>query len=93
MAEITRRIRIEGLVQGVGCRLFIEREAVRLGLRGYVRNRRDGSVEVLASGDDELIAALVKHIRKGPRAGRVDFVHIDDDDETSGDRFVIASTV
>lgn len=93
MVQVTRRIRIEGRVQGVGCRVFIEREAIRLGITGFVRNRRDGSVEVLARGETASVDALVTHIRKGPRGGRIDFVHIEDDDTATGDRFVVAATV
>jgi acylphosphatase len=50
MPEKTLRLRITGRVQGVGYRLWATRTAARLGLRGWVRNRSDGSVEVLATG-------------------------------------------
>ncbi|HRK18932.1 MAG TPA: acylphosphatase [Hyphomicrobiaceae bacterium] len=93
MVQVTRRIRVEGRVQGVGCRVFIEREAIRLGIKGFVRNRRDGSVEVLAHGETSSVDALVAHIRRGPRGGRIDFVHIEHDDTTTGDDFVVAPTV
>lgn len=93
MTSVTRRLRIEGRVQGVGCRVFIEREATKLGLGGYVRNRRDGSVEVLVSGDAARVDALIAHVKRGPRGGRIDLVHIEDDGETCSDRFVIAATV
>lgn len=60
-------IRLYGIVQGVGMRYFIWREAKRLGLNGYVRNLSDGSVEIVAEGDEELIQTLVSLARKeGP---------------------------
>ena len=62
MAERTVQVRIEGRVQGVGYRAFVEMEADELGLAGWVRNRRDGSVEAVFQGPseavDEMLAAL-----------------------------------
>jgi acylphosphatase len=62
------RLTITGRVQGVGYRIWAERKAVALGLRGWVRYRRDGSVELLASGDNEAIAAMIEACQRGPRA-------------------------
>ena len=70
----TRQIRVSGRVQGVGYRYALRDEARRLGVRGWVRNRTDGSVEALLQGDDEALAALVTWARRGPRAARVDSV-------------------
>jgi acylphosphatase len=65
------QLRIEGTVQGVGYRYALQREAARLGLTGWVRNRRDGSVESLAQGSAEALDALVAWARRGPPAARV----------------------
>jgi acylphosphatase len=77
-----RQLRIRGVVQGVGFRHAMSVEAQRLGLRGWVRNRRDGSVEALAAGSVEQLDALERWARRGPRAARVDSVEataLDDD--------------
>ena len=67
-----RHLRIEGRVQGVGYRDWMVREASRLGLHGWVRNRRDGSVEAVAAGDEASVRALVSACRRGPLLARVD---------------------
>ena len=67
-----RHLRIEGRVQGVGYRDWLVREASRLGLHGWVRNRRDGSVEAVVGGDEASVRALVSACRRGPLLARVD---------------------
>lgn len=67
----TRRLLISGRVQGVGFRYSLQREAQRLGLAGWVRNRSDGSVEALAHGAPDALDALVAWARRGPPAARV----------------------
>jgi acylphosphatase len=75
MAELqTRRYVVTGRVQGVGFRWFVEREAAQLGIAGWVRNREDGSVEVMATGMPEQLGSLRTRLQVGPRAARVDFV-------------------
>jgi acylphosphatase len=69
--EKTVRLRIIGGVQGVGYRIWATRTASAVGLRGWVRNRSDGSVEVLATGSPETVAGFVEACRQGPRAARV----------------------
>ncbi len=69
-----RRYIVRGRVQGVGFRWFVEAEARNLGLAGWVRNNPDGSVEVLAVGSREHLAALRGRLQQGPRASRVDAV-------------------
>src|SRR3954462_4536517 len=66
--------RVRGRVQGVGFRWFVEREAQTLGIVGWVRNRSDGSVEVLAQGSREQLFAFRAKLHEGPRAARVDEV-------------------
>ena len=66
------RIRIYGKVQGVWFRGWMVREADRLGLRGWVRNRLDGSVEALLVGDPVAVRKMVGRCHGGPPAARVD---------------------
>jgi len=61
-------------VQGVGYRVFVEMNADELGLEGWVRNRRDGSVEAVFQGDDDLVAEMLRRCAEGPRAALVDRV-------------------
>ena len=70
-SQETVRLKITGRVQGVGYRLWAMRAAARLGLRGWVRNRLDGSVEALVTGDAEAVAAMIDACREGPRGARV----------------------
>ena len=72
----TRRYLVSGRVQGVGFRWFVEREAAMLGIGGWVRNREDGRVEVMATGTREQLSALHGRLREGPRAARVDEVEV-----------------
>jgi len=72
MMENTRvRLIIEGRVQGVWFRESTRREAERLGVRGWVRNRREGTVEVLAEGPKENVIKLVDWCHHGPPSARV----------------------
>jgi acylphosphatase len=71
-----RRFVIRGLVQGVGFRHAARSEAGRLGLRGWVRNCADGSVEAVALGDDMQLEALERWARRGPPAARVESVDV-----------------
>lgn len=67
-----RHIVARGRVQGVGYRAFVEGEALARGIEGWVRNRRDGTVEALFIGEDALIADMIEACRRGPFAARVD---------------------
>lgn len=64
---LCRRYLIRGRVQGVGYRAFAQREAVRLGLRGWVRNLDDGSVEALAAGAAARLDEFAGALHRGPR--------------------------
>lgn len=68
--------RVRGRVQGVGYRDSCAREAEKLHLSGWVRNRLDGSVEVLLQGPPERLARLVEWLHQGPPAARVDEVSV-----------------
>jgi acylphosphatase len=63
---------VHGRVQGVGYRAFVEHEALRRGLEGWVRNCRDGSVEAVLAGDADAVAAMIEACRRGPHSARVD---------------------
>jgi acylphosphatase len=60
------RLVISGRVQGVGFRAFVERQARKRGARGWVRNRRDGTVEALIIGDEAALRELEAACRRGP---------------------------
>jgi acylphosphatase len=66
-----RRFFVAGRVQGVGYRYFVQELAQELGLRGYVRNLRDGRVEVLAIGSSGTLRLLRQALQKGPMMSRV----------------------
>jgi acylphosphatase len=74
MATRTVQVRIEGRVQGVGYRVFVEVHALELGLEGWVRNRRDGSVEAVFQGPDEAVDEMLQRCQEGPAAAIVDSV-------------------
>jgi len=65
---------IQGRVQGVGFRWFVQREAGELDLHGWVRNTEEGDVEVLAAGDPTDLNELRASLKRGPRGSRVDRV-------------------
>ena len=67
-------VTIRGRVQGVGYRAWVEYEAMACGLEGWVRNRRDGSVEALFAGPGRAVADMVALCRRGPPSARVDAV-------------------
>ncbi len=75
---VGRRYLVRGRVQRVGYRMFVEDTARREGLRGYVRNQHDGSVEILAEGDDESMLRFEQAIRRGPIGARIDEVDTTD---------------
>ena len=76
---MTTHIRIHGLVQGVGFRASLAVEARRRGLAGWVRNRRDGTVEALIAGAAAEVDALVAWARRGPPAASVSRIEVDTD--------------
>lgn len=71
MDEIAVRLIIAGRVQGVGYRAWTVREAGRRNLRGWVRNRQDGSVEALLIGEGTIVEAMIETCHGGPRFARV----------------------
>ena len=69
--DIICHVVVRGRVQGVGYRAFVEDEAQRRGLRGWVRNRRDGSVEAVFSGPRSDVETVIEACRRGPFSARV----------------------
>jgi len=69
--ESRRRVLVVGRVQGVGFRAWTARRATQLGLRGRVRNVRDGSVEIEVTGDRPSVDRLIELVRRGPSSAHV----------------------
>ena len=72
--EVMRHVSIRGRVQGVGYRAWTEYTALERGLQGWVRNRRDGSVEALFVGPSDVVAAMVAICNDGPPGAQVETV-------------------
>ncbi len=91
---LTRRVVVEGYVQGVGYRHFAYRTAVRLGLSGWVRNRSDGTVEALISGAPDKVEAMLAELRRGPLGSDVRTLRLAEADgaDWKAGAFVIAPT-
>jgi acylphosphatase len=94
-----RHVIIRGIVQGVGYRAWAEQAALRRDLEGWVRNRRDGTVEAVFSGSGQDVEAVIAACREGPLGARVDAVDVGQagDDlmrlRRPGERFSVLSTV
>ena len=95
---IVRHVVVRGRVQGVGFRMFVEDTAERLRLEGWVRNRRDGSVEAVFAGPEQAVMAALAACREGPRGARVDAVDVEEGDagllqqREGGARFAVLRT-
>lgn len=90
---------IRGLVQGVGYRAFFELEAGTRGLEGWVRNRRDGTVEAVVFGEKSAIDTLIRACHQGPPASRVTGIEVTSAEPAllnlrpAGERFAALPTV
>ena len=73
---VTKHLRINGRVQGVGFRFYMERKARELNVTGWVRNRRDGGVEAMVQGASEAVDAMIAWARRGPSSAMVSEVRI-----------------
>ncbi len=74
--RVTRNLRISGRVQGVYFRYYAVRKARELGLTGWVRNRRDGTVEAMVQGAPEAVDAMIAWAKRGPPSAMVSAVRI-----------------
>lgn len=88
-ATVARDVVISGRVQGVFFRDGMRREAVRLGVTGWVRNRADGRVQAHLEGAPDAVAALVLWSRTGPRHAEVENLQVEVAEPESADRFVV----
>ena len=84
-----RKFRVEGRVQGVWFRGWVRQEARALGLAGWVRNQRDGSVEALFSGPETRVQEMIAELHRGPPAARVWDVTWKEAEVFSGDGFEV----
>jgi len=91
--SVARQIRVSGLVQGVGFRAGLQDEARRRGVRGWVRNRADGSVEALLEGAPDAVAALIAWARCGPPGARVADLRVSEAAAEGGQRFEMRPTL
>lgn len=93
-AELTTmRLRIRGRVQGVGYRVWAAAEAKKHGLRGWVRNRSDGTVELLASGERKTVEAFIAACARGPAGARVENFDMRPDTPPAEEGFRMLATV
>lgn len=81
------KVIVHGLVQGVSFRLYTQAEAQRLNVKGYVKNNPDGTVEIVAEGDDENVQSLVQWAKQGPPSARVSNLDMIEDVEISKSNF------
>ena len=86
-------LRVAGRVQGVGYRGWAIETAARIGLRGWVRNRADGSVEALVIGAEDEVAAMIEACREGPFAARVTELAVSEAEDDCSDGFRPRATV
>jgi acylphosphatase len=99
MSEILRQVTIRGRVQGIGYRAWLATTAEAMGLAGWVRNRRDGSVEALLAGGEAAVTEMIGKCRRGPSAARVEAVDVEQagtdalNQRYAGERFSILSTL
>jgi len=99
MSGAIRQVTIRGRVQGIGYRAWLEHQARASELEGWVRNRRDGSVEALFCGPATAVAEMVALCRHGPPSARVENVISETADEDqlglrhAGERFSVLPTI
>lgn len=77
-ANVTKRLVIQGRVQGVYFRDSMRQQARQLDVTGWVRNRTDGTVEAMVSGEPEAVANIIEWSRRGPAAAKVTDVQIEE---------------
>ncbi|MCC8954584.1 acylphosphatase [Bradyrhizobium sp. Pear77] len=75
MSGVIRHVTVSGRVQGVGYRAWVDEQATSRRLEGWVRNRRDGSVEAVFAGPEAVVDDMIAACGRGPFSARVDAVH------------------
>lgn len=90
---MTRHLSITGRVQGVGYRAWFEEQARALVLSGWVRNRRDGSVEAVIAGPDEAVERMTALARRGPPPALVIEVLVTEHEQAPAAGFTVLSTL
>ena len=93
MTARVARLRITGRVQGVGYRAWAMQVAARLGLRGWVRNRSNGSVEALVIGDDDAVDQVIEACGRGPFGARVADVAVSEAEDDGSVGFMAKPTL
>ena len=93
MTARAARLRITGRVQGVGYRAWAMQVAARLGLRGWVRNRSNGSVEALVIGDDDAVDQMIEACGNGPFGARVADVAVSEAEDDGSVEFTAKPTL
>ena len=88
-----RHLIISGKVQGVFYRASMVEAAQKLGVAGWVRNRRDGTVEAMLAGESQAVAAVLAWARRGPPGARVDHVQVELGDEENYSGFTTRETL
>jgi len=88
---VSRHLIVHGRVQGVGYRNYIQYKAGLLNVKGWVRNRPDGSVEAVVHGSPEAVAEIIECAKRGPRAAEVTAVTVSDA-EGRHEQFVVRPT-
>ncbi|OOF46047.1 acylphosphatase [Rodentibacter trehalosifermentans] len=86
---MAKQFLIYGRVQGVGFRYFTWKEAEKLGIKGSVRNRDDGSVEVIAQGTKAQLQLFEQWLRKGPRSAKVMQISVNDHQDIETETFLV----
>lgn len=98
MSAVVRHVMVRGRVQGVGYRAWVDHEARANNLEGWVRNLRDGSVEAVFAGAEDVVTAMIAACRRGPSPARVDSVQEEDGHSDAlnlrraGERFSVLPT-
>jgi len=91
--RIARLIVVTGRVQGVFFRAWTEENALMLGLDGWVRNRRDGSVEALIAGEESTVEDMIARCHEGPSAAAVAEVEVTNAEDPGPAGFTVTRTV
>jgi len=84
----TLRVRVEGKVQGVGFRAYAIRQAVALNLTGWVRNRADGAMEAIVTGQVKDVEGFIQACMKGPQGAKVTNIDLFADKDPGGEGFI-----